>query len=77
MKVAGALHGLLVLEEHLSRQCLVLDRAAERMQTVTSTGWKQAQQGLKGLAGGPLQVNRSRYAHRHPWIIISFGTAQN
>ena len=26
------------------------------MQKVTTTGWKQAQQGLKGLTGGPLQV---------------------
>lgn len=32
-------------------------RAAESMQKVTATGWKQAQQGIKGLTGGPLQVS--------------------
>lgn len=37
--------------------CAIRCRAAESVQKVTATGWKQAQQGLKGLAGGPLQVN--------------------
>ena len=47
-------------------------RAAESVQKVTSTGWKQAQQGLKGLTGEPLQVSTffclcRTAGHRVPW----------
>ena len=43
-------------QEYAPLTVWMMCRAAERVQTATATGWKQAQQGLKGFVGGPLLV---------------------
>ena len=48
MKVAGASHGLLVLEEHLSRQCLVLVQGS-RAHADCDSNWVEA--GAAGTEG--------------------------